>query len=166
MKDCRMDGERRLVYLKTTEARDIGHRYNTVKVVKSIQHILYIIMYNMLFNTPQHNILSMAAACRDAKSCVSRATKAYFHHHWNVRIYWGTLACETQNLASLLLEAAIKYIWKRHIISMAAACRDAKFCVSRAMKANFHSHRNMRIYCGTLACETQDFASLLLEAAV
>lgn len=49
MKDCRMDGERRLVYLKTTEARDIGHRYNTVKVVKSIQHILYIIMYNILY---------------------------------------------------------------------------------------------------------------------
>lgn len=52
MKDCRMDGERRLVYLKTTEARDIGHRYNTVKVMKSIQHILYIIMYNMLFQAP------------------------------------------------------------------------------------------------------------------
>lgn len=49
MKDCRMDGERRMVYLKTTEARDIGHRYNTVKVIKSIRHILYIIMYNMSF---------------------------------------------------------------------------------------------------------------------
>ena len=52
VKDCRMDGERRLVYLKTTEARDIGHQYNTVKVMKSIQHILYIIMYNMLFQAP------------------------------------------------------------------------------------------------------------------
>lgn len=52
MKGCRTVGERRMVYLKTAGVRVIGHQYNTVNAVKSIQHILYIIMYNTLFHAP------------------------------------------------------------------------------------------------------------------
>ena len=52
VKGCRTVGGRRIMYLKTAGVGVIGHQYNTVNAVKSIQHISYIIMYNTLFHAP------------------------------------------------------------------------------------------------------------------
>ena len=107
-------------------------------------------------------INTMAPACRDAKFCVSRATwragclcfipciscasllgrRKILRLPSNVTGWLSVcytvcilriFACETQDFASLLCWFATGKYGFSQFITMASACRDAKFCVSRAM---------------------------------
>jgi|GEM_PF-2658206 len=131
-----------------------------------------------------------APASRDAKSCVSRATKAYFHRHTFTQSYSAKFPRETQDFASLLYLYTLSSANIRAAISHKVPSGDAKFCVSTLFAHTFigtHPHRHitqsslgrrkiLRLYficthfhrqtyalpySAKLTCETQNFASLL-----
>ena len=76
------------------------------------------------------DITSAAPASRDAKSCVSRATKAYFHWHTYAPQYRAKLTRETQDFASLLYLNTLSSANIHTAISRKANSGDARFCVS------------------------------------
>ena len=136
------------------------------------------------------DITSAAPASRDAKSCVSRATKAYSHRHTFTQSYSAKFPRETQNFASLLYLYTLSLANIHTAISRKANSGDARFCVSTLFVhtfigkhtrchiaqsslvrrkilrlyficTHFHWHTYALPYRAKLTRETQDFASLL-----
>ena len=118
----------------------------SAKFPRETQNLASLLYLYTLSSAIYPDLVPTAPACRDAKSCVSRADTAYFHRHTSAPPYSAKFPRETQNLASLLYLYTLSLANIHTAISRKANSGDARFCVSTLFAHTFigiHSHRHI-----------------------